>query len=49
MSVVNYDCELYFADYEMIYKFIHNFLFWCKFNKFISFFSKKTWKSFIFP
>ena len=25
---------------------IHNFYFWCKINKFISFFSKKQWKSF---
>ena len=24
---------------------IHNFYFWCKINKFISFFSKKQWKS----
>ena len=25
--------------------FIHNFKFWCKINKFISFFSKNKWKS----
>jgi len=36
----------FLAHYQQFSHFIHNSLFWCKFNKFISFFSKKAWKTF---
>mgnify|MGYP007069882030 CR=1 FL=1 len=39
-------CGLFLADNERVSLLIHNFQFWCKYNKFIIFLSKKWWKSF---
>ena len=42
--IIHHSCGLLLSDNEYVSLLIHNFLFWCKINKFISFFSKKTWK-----
>ena len=45
IQVFNTYCGFFLSDNEFIRSFIHNFQFWCKFNKFIFFFGKKLWKS----
>ena len=47
-QLVHGHCEFFLSDNKAEEPLIHYSLFWCKFTKFISFFSKKTWKSFIF-
>ena len=42
--IIHFYCGLFLSDNEYLSLFIHFFLFWCKINKFISFFSKKLWK-----
>ena len=42
--IIHYDCVLFLSDNEYLSLLIHIFLFWCKINKFISFFSKNKWK-----
>ena len=37
--------RFFLIDSEFITYFIHIFQFWCKYNKFISFFRKNLWKS----
>ena len=48
LSIINYHCEFFLSDNEYLRYFIHNFQIWCKINKFISFFSKKLWKSCVY-
>ena len=42
-------CEYLLTDLLADKYFIHNSLFWCKINKFISFFGKKAWKTYVKP
>ena len=42
--IIHYSCGLFLSDNEYLKILIHIFLFWCKINKFISFFSKNQWK-----
>ena len=42
-------CGFLLPDTETVRSFIHNFYFRCKINKFISFFSKKQWKTLKLP
>ena len=42
--IIHYSCGFFLSDNEYLSIVIHIFLFWCKINKFISFFSKKQWK-----
>ena len=42
--IIHYSCGLFLSDNEYLSILIHIFLFWCKINKFISFFSKNQWK-----
>jgi hypothetical protein len=42
--IIHYSCGLLVADNEYLTLLIHIFLFWCKINKFISFFSKNLLK-----
>ena len=42
--IIHFYCGLFLSDNEYLSLLIHFFLFWCKINKFISFFSKKLWK-----
>ena len=41
LFTIHYFCGFFLSDNEYLRYFIHNFLFWCKINKFIFFFSKK--------
>ena len=43
--LINCVCSFFLSHSQPFSHFIHNSLFRCKFNKFISFFSKKVWKS----
>ncbi len=45
LSVIHTICGFFLSDNEYLRYFIHNDQFWCKINKFISFFSKNLWKS----
>ena len=46
--LINCVCSFFLSHSQPFSHFIHNSLFRCKFNKFISFFSKKSWKTFVF-
>jgi len=39
-------CSFFLLENETSGTVIHHFVFWCKITKFISFFSKKGWKTF---
>ena len=39
--IIHNNCGFFLSDNEYLSLLIHIFLFWCKINKFISFFSKK--------